>query len=335
MPGSNHPVLTLTDAGLYCRAGDFHIDPWLPVPRAVITHAHGDHARPGSTAYLATADSQHVLRHRLGEVALQLLAYGESVALGEVRVSLQPAGHVLGAAQVRIEGDEGVWVVSGDYKLEPDPTCAPFEPQRCDVFISETTFGLPVFRWQPAGEVFREIEDWWRTNAEAGRASVLFGYAFGKAQRILASIDTGIGPVACHGAVQVLNDAYRASGIALPAAQNASDLPREALRRALVLAPPSAQGTPWLRRFGDYSDGFASGWMRLRGTRRRRSIDRGFVLSDHADWPSLNTAIGETGASRVLLTHGYAPQVARWLGEKGIAAETLETRFEGEAGAEA
>lgn len=321
------PLIVQTAAGLYCPAGDFHIDPWQPVERAVLTHAHADHARPGSRRYLATPESETVLRLRLGDIALQTLAYGETISIGGAKVSLHPAGHVLGAAQVRIEVEGEVWVLSGDYKLEDDPTCAPFEPLRCHTFITESTFGLPIYRWRPPAEVIADINAWWRANAEAGRASMLFAYAFGKAQRILAGIDPTIGPIVCHGAVETLNDAYRATDIALPTTHTVEAASKADLARALILAPPSAQSTPWLKRFGDYSDGFVSGWMRLRGARRRRAVDRGFVLSDHADWPALQQAIEATQAECVYVTHGYVPVMVRWLEERGLAARAFATEY--------
>jgi putative mRNA 3-end processing factor len=329
-------LVCLRPAGLYCPPGDFYIDPWRPVARAVITHAHGDHARTGHTSYLAAAPSEHVLRARLGDVALQTARYGERLPLGDAVVSLHPAGHVLGSAQVRIECAGRTWVVSGDYKVEDDPTCTALEPLACDVFVTESTFGLPVYRWPAAGSVLADINRWWAGNAAAGRASVLFCYAFGKAQRILAGIDASIGPLLVHGAVEPLNAAYRASGVHLPPTRLATEVTdKSALRSALVLAPPSAQGTPWLRRFGDYSDAFASGWMQLRGTRRRRALDRGFVLSDHADWPGLMRTIGVTGAGRVIVTHGQVPVMVRWLREQGLDAEAFETEFGDEAADEA
>ena len=332
----NDDLIVLRPAGLYCPAGDFYIDPWRPVARAVITHAHGDHARPGHSAYLAAAPSGHVLRARLGDIALQAVGYGEAVDLGGVRLSLHPAGHVIGSAQVRVEHRGRVWVASGDYKLEADPTCLPFEPLRCDTFITESTFGLPIYRWSASADVFAAINRWWSGNAAAGRTSVLFCYAFGKAQRILAGIDPAIGPLLVHGAVEPLNRAYRASGVALPPTRLVSEVvDKSELRRGRVLAPPSAQGTPWLKRFGDYSDAFASGWMQLRGARRRRALDRGFVLSDHADWPGLMHAIGATQAARVIVTHGQVPVMVRWLREQGLDAEAFATEFGDEAGDEA
>lgn len=313
--------------GLYCPAGDFYIDPWRPVGRAVITHAHGDHARPGHADYLAADDAREVLRTRLGEIRLQTVRYGASIDVNGVRVALHPAGHVLGSAQVRIEYRGAVWVVSGDYKTGPDATCVPFEPVHCDVFITESTFGLPIYRWAPQEEVFADINAWWSANAAVGKTSVLFCYAFGKAQRVLAGVDPSIGPIVVHGAVEPLNRAYRASGVALPATRLVSETPRADLPRALVLAPPSAAGSPWLRRFGAYSDAFASGWMQVRGARRRRALDRGFVLSDHADWPGLQAAIAATGASRVIVTHGQVATMVRWLRERGLDAEAFATEF--------
>jgi len=272
-----------------------------------------------------------VLRIRLGEIDLQCMEYGETVDLNGVRVSLHPAGHVLGSAQVRIEHRGEVWVVSGDYKTEPDPTCAPFEPVRCDAFVTESTFGLPVYRWPAQGAVFAGLDAWWRDNAAAGRASVVYAYSFGKAQRILSGIDATIGPIVCHGAVEALNRAYREAGVDLPETLLATAVADKAsLRGAMVIAPPSAQGTPWLRRFGEHGDAFASGWMLLRGARRRRAVDRGVVLSDHADWPGLLSAIRGTGAQRIYVTHGYVPVMVRWLGEQGFDARPMESEFGGE-----
>ncbi len=323
-----HDTVIARPEGLYCPDGDFYIDPWRPVPRAVITHAHADHARTGHGQYLAVADAQQVLRARLGDIALQTVAYGEAITINGARVSLHPAGHVLGSSQVRIETARGVWVVSGDYKLEADPTCPPFEPLRCDTFITESTFGLPVYRWTAPAEVMASINAWWAANAAAGRASVLFCYSFGTAQRIAAGVDASIGPIVVHGAVEPLNAAYRASGVALPATQRVSEVTdKTVFRRALVLAPPSAAGSAWMKRFGDYADAFASGWMTLRGARRRRALDRGFVLSDHADWPGLQRAIAATGAERVIVTHGYVPVMVRWLREQGLKAEAFETEY--------
>ena len=317
--------------GLYCPPGDFHIDPWRPVERAVITHAHGDHARYGNRHYLAAAPGAGILRARLGDINLQTLPYGEAIDHHGVRLSLHPAGHVLGSAQVRLEYGGEVWVASGDYKTEADGTCAPFEPVPCHTFITESTFGLPIYRWEPQAAIFNDINAWWRANAAAGRCSVLFCYSFGKAQRILSGLDAQIGPILVHGAVAPLNSAYRAEGVALPAAGLVSEVTDPAIyRQALVLAPPSTQNSAWMKRFGDYADAFASGWMQLRGTRRRRGVDRGFVLSDHADWPGLQSAIRATGAQRVFVTHGSVPVMVLWLQEQGLQAQGFATEYGGE-----
>jgi putative mRNA 3-end processing factor len=326
---SDDDLVVVRPEGLYCPPGDFYIDPWRRVDRAVITHAHSDHARPGHAHYLAQRDGEGILRKRLGaSIALQSVDYGEVVDHRGVRVSLHPAGHVLGSAQVRIEHGGRVWVASGDYKLEADGTCGPFEPVRCDTFITESTFGLPIYRWPSQPQLFAEIDDWWRRNAEAGRPSVLYAYAFGKAQRVLRHVDASIGPIVVHGAVEPLNRAYRAAGVALPPTQLVTEVSdKSVLKRALVIAPPSAQNSTWTRRFGDYSDAFASGWMQLRGARRRRSVDRGFVLSDHADWPGLQRAIAATGAQRVIVTHGYESVMVRWLSEQGLDAGSFDTEY--------
>jgi putative mRNA 3-end processing factor len=337
---SDEDLIVLRPEGLYCPAGDFHIDPWRPVARAVLTHAHADHARSGHGANLATAVSEGVLRTRLGAgIALQGLAYGEAVDMDGVRVSLHPAGHVLGSAQVRVEHRGQVWVASGDYfasgvEADVNATCAPFEPVRCDCFITESTFGLPIYRWQAQREVLAEINAWWQGNADAGRASLLLGYSFGKAQRLLAGLDPSIGPIVCHGAVEAMNEAYRAAGVALPATHRIDDVPRDALKRALAIAPPAVQGSAWSRRLGEHSDAFASGWMQLRGARRRQGVDRGFVLSDHADWPGLQRAIAATGAARVIVTHGYEAVMVRWLTQQGLQAGSFETAY-GDDAAEA
>lgn len=325
-------LLKLTPAGLYCEAGDFYVDPWQPVDRAVITHAHSDHARWGMSSYLCATPGLAVLRARMGDDAkIETLDYGQQITINGVRLSLHPAGHILGSAQVRIEDQGEVWVASGDYKTEPDKTCTAYEPVKCNTFITESTFGLPIYRWEPEAPVFQEINEWWVKNREAGKTSIIYAYTLGKAQRILSGLDTSIGPIFCHGAVQRINNGYRWAGVPLPK----TELPTMMAKgfpwhEGIVVAPPSANGTPWLRRFGDIRTGFASGWMQIRGTRRRRAVDRGFVLSDHVDWPSLLAAIKATGAERVLVTHGYANVVARYLEEQGLESGVLPTRFVGE-----
>jgi putative mRNA 3-end processing factor len=332
-------LLTETASGLWCAAGGFHIDPWEPVAHAVITHAHGDHARPGSAAYLCAAPCGPLLRRRFGNDApVQTLPYGESLTLGRVRLSFHPAGHVLGSAQIRIESAEGVWVVAGDYKRAPDPTCDPFEPVRCDTFITESTFGLPIYRWDPTAAVIDDIAAWWNGNRDADRTSVLFCYTIGKAQRLLAELlRITDRPAYVHGMMLGMIEAYRESGIAMlpvaPVIETASKGSRSARRSfagELVLAPLSARGTPWMRRLGTVSDAFASGLMRVRGVRRQRGFDRGFVLSDHADWPALLQTVADSGAARVLATHGHAEPLARYLSTRGLDSGIIRTAWEGE-----
>lgn len=325
-------LLTFTDRGIYCPAGDFYIDPWRPVDRALITHGHADHARPRMQRYLATQAAAPVIRYRLGkDIDLQTTPFGCPMRIGDATVSFHPAGHVPGSAQIRVEVGGEVWVVSGDYKTIPDGLSEPFEPVACHTFISECTFGLPVFNWLPQSDVIADINAWWQANREAGKTSAIGAYALGKAQRILANIDTTIGPVLTHSAIENTNDVLRAQGIDLPGTVRLTgDLDRKAYPGALIIATPSALNSNWPRGFGPVSTAFASGWMALRGVRRRRSVDRGFILSDHADWPGLNEAIKATGAERIFVTHGYTVVFRRWLEEAGYQAEIVETEFEGE-----
>jgi putative mRNA 3-end processing factor len=331
-------LLTETSAGLWCAAGGFHIDPWEPVDRAVITHAHGDHARPGSAAYLCATPSHALLRRRFGaDAVIESIPYGEVRTLRDVRVSFHPAGHVLGSAQIRIESAEDVWVVGGDYKRAIDPTCATFEPVRCDTFVTESTFGLPIYRWDPTHVVIDEIVAWWNSNRDSERTSVLFCYTLGKAQRVLAELMRVTDrTVYVHGMMLGMIDANRELGIQmLPVApviepEGRARSTRRSFAGELVLAPLSARGTPWMRRLGDVSDAFASGLMRVRGVRRQRAFDRGFVLSDHADWPALLQTIAETGAPRVLATHGHAEPLARHLSDRGLDSGVIRTAWEGE-----
>ena len=321
-------VLTFTDRGIYCPAGEFFIDPWRPVDRALITHGHSDHARPGMGRYMATGSAAPVIRHRLGEVALETVSYGEKRTIGGATVSFHPAGHVPGSAQIRVEVAGEVWVVSGDYKVVADGVSEPFEPVRCHSFITECTFGLPVFKWDAPEAVAADINRWWAANREAGRFSICGAYALGKAQRILAALDPSIGPILTHGAIENTNEVLRSQGIALPDTVRVTpDLDVKAHGGAFVLATPSALGSTWAGRFRPASTAFASGWMALRGVRRRRAADRGFVMSDHADWEGLNGAIRATGCERVFVTHGYTSVFRRWLESQGYDAGVVETEF--------
>jgi putative mRNA 3-end processing factor len=322
-------IIRPSPKGLYCPEGDFYIDPRQPVARAVITHAHADHARPGSASYLCAEPGKTLLQTRMGRGAnIRSLAYGERLRINAVVLSLHPAGHILGSAQVRLEQGGHICVVSGDYKADADPTCAPLEPQACHTFISESTFGLPIFKWPAQAQLNQEIHAWWQANQAQGRTSVLFAYALGKAQRILAGLDAAQGPILTHGAVEKITQCYRQAGIALPATRYISDgEDRRLFAKALVLTPPSADHAAWLKRFPRRSRAFASGWMRVRGNRRRRAVDRGFVLSDHSDWEGLLNTIAATGAESIGLTHGYAQELARWLNGLGRRAEVIPERI--------
>lgn len=315
--------------GLYCPPGDFYIDPWRKVDRAVITHAHADHARYGHNHYLCAAEGELVLKTRLGNIDVQSIPYGRAVKHNGVTISFHPAGHVLGSAQVRLEHGGQIWVVSGDYKVMPDLTCTPFEPVRCHTFITESTFGMPIYRWQPDSVIYDEINQWWAANAAQGKTSILYGYSFGKAQRLIAGIDPSIGPIVSHSAAQALNKAYQESGVSLPHTMTVSEVEdKSVFSTCLAIAPPAAQGAAWMKRFGkQYSDAFASGWMALRGARRRSGVDRGFVMSDHADWPGLQKAIGATGAEQVIVTHGAVDTLVRWLQEQGLEARGFQTQY--------
>jgi len=327
-------VLQETPDGLYCPAGNFYIDPWGAVDRAIITHGHGDHARTGSRAYLCASPCRAVLEQRLEPgTTIESAPYNQNIQLGGVTVSFHPAGHILGSAQIRVEGPGGVWVVSGDYKREADPTCDGFEPVRCDTFITESTFGLPIFRWDPAAQVIADLVRWSESNRAAGMTSVLFCYTLGKAQRVLAALaDVVDRPVLVHGAMMAMTDIYRRAGVRMAPTELLVERGRQQpLAGELVLAPLLARGTPWMRRLGDFSDAFASGTMRVRGMRRQRNVDRAIVLSDHADWPALLETIREVGASRVLTTHGYPEALARYLRTQGIESGTIRTAWEGEA----
>lgn len=322
-------LLQITPSGLYCEKGSFYIDPWRPVDRALITHAHGDHARFGSARYLAHHHSVPILRHRLGaEGIYEGIEFGETLRIGQVDVTFYPAGHIVGSAQILVSDGSNRWVVTGDFKREDDLLSGVFEPVQCDTLITESTFGLPIFRWRPQAEIIDDIGRWWSKNASGGVTSVLLAYSLGKAQRVLGNIDAAQGPIFAHGAIKSHHDILRPLMPRLPIVRGiAETTSKEEFRRALVVAPPSAAGTPWLRRFAPFSLGVASGWMAIRGNKRRKGVDRGFVLSDHADWDALNRTVKECGASRVLVTHGYTHAFSRWLKEQGIESQPLSTQF--------
>ena len=327
---ANTQLLTFTDRGIYCPQGDFYIDPWRPVDRALITHGHSDHARTGHGAYLATHQALPVMRHRLGQIRAEGVAYAEARAINGVTVTFHPAGHVPGSAQIRVEHKGEVWVVSGDYKTENDGLSEAFAPVQCHTFISECTFGLPVFHWQPQADIIATVAAWWASNAAAGITSIIGAYSFGKAQRLMAALPA-LGPILTHGAVEETTVILRAQGYGLPETIRVTPaVTAKTHPGALIIAPPSALGSAWANRFGPTAEAFASGWMALRGIRRRRSLGTGFAISDHADWPGLNTAIRATGAARVFVTHGYTAPFRHWLEEQGFEAGIVATDYTGD-----
>lgn len=325
-------LIEFNKTGLYCPQANVYIDPWQPVEKAIITHAHSDHARWGHKSYLAHIHSASVLKTRLGaDIHLETIPYLRSVYINGVKISLHPAGHIYGSAQVRLEYKGEVWVISGDYKLENDLISEPFEPVACDVFVTESTFGLPIYKWKPQKEVFEEINSWWKQNQEQGITSVIFGYSLGKAQRIIRNIDHSIGPVFVHGAIFNCSESLINDGAPLPVLEKAGiEAEKNFYNKSLIIAPPSALGSPWMKKFYPYRTAIASGWMNLRGAKRRRAIDRGFILSDHADWPGLLSAIEAVGAERIYVTHGYTAAFSRYLNEKGYWSAEVQTQFEGE-----
>lgn len=326
------PLLQFTDKGIFCEQAGVYIDPWRKVDRAIITHAHSDHARSGMKHYLCHTLTAPLLQARLSSgISVETKEYGEPFIINGVKFSLHPAGHVVGAAQVRVEYQGDVWVASGDYKLQDDGLATPFEPVPCRVFITECTFGLPIYQWRPQQEVFTDINNWWKQNQQDGKVSLLMGYSLGKAQRLIKNVDHGLGKIYTHTAVENMNKVLRDHGVSLPETTLLKpEIDKKELEGALIVAPPGAAAAKWLSKIKNLSTGYASGWMTLRGARRRETIDRGFVLSDHADWNELNTAVKECGAESVITTHGYTSVFARWLNEQGIDAYEEHTEFEGE-----
>jgi putative mRNA 3-end processing factor len=324
-------LIEFTGKGLYCPNGDFYIDPWKPVNKAVITHAHSDHARWGSDQYLCHTDSLPILKLRLGDIAVDTINWNERIDINGVKISLHPAGHIIGSSQVRIEYKNEVWVVSGDYKIEDDGISGVFEPVKCQVFISESTFGLPIYNWKSQQEIFNNIREWVIANKEAGKTSVLIAYSLGKAQRVMQCIKDMELKIFLHGAVWNVHQALLQQGYELPHAERVTpETPKENFKGQIVIAPPSADGTPWMKRFSPYSIGVCSGWMQVRGNVRRRNADAGFALSDHADWKGLLEAVKATGAEKVFVTHGFQAAFSRYLNDNGISAAEVKTEFGGE-----
>ncbi len=323
------PLIEFSDKGLYCRAGDFYIDPWKPVAKAIITHAHSDHAKWGSHQYLCHTKTLPILKLRLGEdINADAIEWNKPITQNGVKISLHPAGHIIGSSQIRIEKDGEVWVVSGDYKTEDDGISGQFEPVRCHTFITESTFGLPIYNWKSQENIFSDIQQWIMANQAKGKTSVLTAYSLGKAQRVLQCIAEITDNIYVHGAIWNTHVALTEAGMKLPDVKRVTvDVPKVNYKNAVIIAPPSADGTPWMKKFILYSVGICSGWMQVRGNVRRRNADAGFVLSDHADWNGLLEAVNATGAEKVFVTHGFQSAFSRYLTEKGIEAAEVKTEY--------
>ncbi|CDF79599.1 metallo-beta-lactamase [Formosa agariphila KMM 3901] len=324
------PLLVFNDNGIYCEVANVYLDPWKPVDCAIISHGHADHSRYGHKKYITHHTNVPIIKHRLGDIQVSGVNYNESFVINNVKFSLHPAGHIIGSSQIRVEYRGEVWVFSGDYKLEDDGVAVPFEPVKCHAFITECTFGLPAFRWTPQAEVFNDINTWWATNKEANQTSILFGYSLGKAQRLLKHLDPNIGKIYTHGAIENMTEVIRPMMDFPETTRITRETTKKELLGNIVLAPPSAHGSTWIRKMVPYVTASASGWMAFRGARRRRAVDRGFVMSDHCDWQELLTAVEATGAEKVICTHGYTDVFSKYLRSLGLDARTENTQFEGE-----
>ncbi len=324
------PLLAFNEKGIYCAQADVYLDPWRAVDRAIITHGHSDHSRWGHKHYITHHTNVPIIKHRLGQINATGVAWNESFTINGVTFSLHPAGHIIGSSQVRVEYQGEIWVFTGDYKTENDLLSIPFEPVKCHTFITECTFGLPAFNWIPQQQVMHDINTWWAENQAEKQTSVLFGYSLGKAQRILKFLDPSIGRIYTHGAVENMTQVLREFAQMPETIPLTKAVKKEDLIGQMVLAPPSAHGSVWLKKMTPYVTGTASGWMAFRGARRRRAIDKGFVLSDHCDWNGLLSAISATGAEKVICTHGYADIFSRYLRTLGYDARTEQTQYEGE-----
>jgi putative mRNA 3-end processing factor len=320
-------ILMPDAAGLCCKLGGFHIDPVRPVERAVITHGHSDHARPGHGAVLATQETLDMMRLRYGDNfarSTQATAYGETITLGDVTIKFHPAGHVLGSAQIAVSCKGVRIVASGDYKDTPDPTCAPFETVRCDVFITEATFGLPVFRHGEAGNEIRKLLASVALFPE--RAHLVGAYSLGKAQRVVALLRLAgyDAPIYLHGAMEGTTRYYQSRGVTLGELRLVRDMKKADLAGTITLAPPSATSDIWTRRFPDPVTAFASGWMRVRARARQRGVELPLVISDHADWDGLTATIDASGAGEIWVTHGQEDALVHWCKQKGLTARPLD-----------
>lgn len=329
-------LIKFTKRGIYCPQGKFYLDPWYPVDYAIISHGHADHARWGMKRYLCADDSKAILQHRLGaDIKIESIAYNHPVTINGVEVSFHPAGHVIGSAQIRLEYKGYVVVFSGDYKTQPDFITTPFDPIKCHTFITESTFGLPIYNWKSEKELQTELQNWVKTNQENKRTSVFFGYSLGKAQRLMSLLE-GSDDIYVHRAIHNLNNAISDSGIKLPETKLwSADIDKKVLQNKIIIAPPALLGSRMLKRVPNAATAICSGWMQIRGNRRWQAVDAGFVVSDHADWNGLISAVKATEAEQVYVTHGSQAVFSKYLNEIGIKADELKTEYGDEALAKA
>lgn len=322
------PLIEFTDKGLYCKQGNFYLDPWKPVANAIITHGHSDHARFGHENYFCHTLTKPILQLRLGNNNYQTSEWNKSHFLNGVKVSLHPAGHIVGSSQIRIEYKGEVWVFTGDYKTENDGISGAYEPVKCHTLITESTFGLPIYKWNPQQQIYTDIQNWVSQNMADDKASVLIAYSLGKAQRIMDALKNVTDTVYVHGAIYNVQQVMQNLGYSfLNVKRITAATTNNELKGSVIIAPPSADGTPWMRRFKPYKLAICSGWMQVRGNVRRRNADKGFVLSDHCDWNGLLSSVQATGAQKVFVTHGFQSAFSKYLNEKGIEADEVTTRY--------
>lgn len=321
-------LIEFTNKGIYCKQGDFYIDPWKPVNLAVTTHGHADHVKWGNNAYLCHELTKPILEQRLGaDLHIETLPYHKGININGVKVSLFPAGHVIGSAQVRLEYKGEICVVSGDYKVEYDGISTAFEPIKCHSFVSESTFGLPIYKWKPQEMVFDEIKNWISDNHEQQKTSVLVAYSLGKAQRLIKNL-ADYTDIYVHNSIANLNERFIHAGVDLPETiRITADIKKEALQKGIVIVPPALADGKWIKNLQSAATGVCSGWMQVRAGRRWRAADAGFALSDHADWPGLLAAIKATAAEKVYVTHGFVSTFSKYLNEIGIPSEEVVTRY--------
>jgi putative mRNA 3-end processing factor len=321
-------LIEFTSRGIYCKQGNFYIDPWHPVDYAVTTHGHADHVKWGNKAYLCHELTKPILTQRYGlDENVQTLPYHQQLDINGVKLSLHPAGHVIGSSQIRLEYKGEICVVSGDYKVEYDGISTAFEPVKCHTFVSESTFGLPIYHWEAQDLIFEKINDWVASNLQSQKTSILVAYSLGKAQRLIKNISSDY-PIYVHSSIANLNEAFADAGIALPPTIKITpETKKEELQRGIVIVPPALADGKWVKSLIQPAIGICSGWMMVRAGRRWRSADAGFALSDHADWPGLLDAIKATSAQKVFVTHGSTAVFAKYLNEIGIEAEEVSTKY--------